>query len=123
MTDEPQPAEVAALFAICKRHPDYQAFVRAMREDPEDDTTRLVFADWLQEQGFEEYAVRLRAFPMSHWHQATKTLSEAMLMMYRPIAEAAAAFADAMTLLLLPMADAAHVIHGLIQDAQEEQAP
>src|SRR5262245_64336616 len=32
-------------------HPDADAFVRAILRDPPDVTTRLVFADWLEETG------------------------------------------------------------------------
>src|SRR5262245_44398544 len=32
-------------------HPDADAFVRAILRDPADVTTRLVFADWLEETG------------------------------------------------------------------------
>lgn len=30
---------------------DEQAFLQAMQENPEDNTLRLVFADWLEERG------------------------------------------------------------------------
>src|SRR4029078_7312845 len=38
-----------------------EALLRAVRENPHDDTPRLVFADWLQENGDEERAEFIRA--------------------------------------------------------------
>lgn len=35
-------------------HPEWAAFVMAMQREPEDDTTRLVAADWLQDTGRPE---------------------------------------------------------------------
>lgn len=40
--------------------PDYQALLAAVRMVPEDDTSRLVLADWLQEQGEETLAEFIR---------------------------------------------------------------
>src|SRR5687768_10495800 len=37
------------------------AFVRSVADSPEDDTTRLVFADWLEEHGEETRARFIRA--------------------------------------------------------------
>ncbi|MBY0456711.1 MAG: TIGR02996 domain-containing protein [Gemmataceae bacterium] len=41
-------------------HPDADAFLDAIFEHPEDDTPRLVYADWLQEHGQENYAQFIR---------------------------------------------------------------
>src|SRR5688500_14989487 len=48
------------------------AFLDALRDDPDDDTTRLVYADWLDEHGeceragFIRLAVRLERLPGGH---------------------------------------------------------
>jgi uncharacterized protein (TIGR02996 family) len=39
---------------------EHDAFLRAIRDNPEDDTPRLVFADWLQEHDEEERAQFIR---------------------------------------------------------------
>lgn len=41
-------------------HPDWGCFVRAMRAAPDDDTVRLVAADWLEEYGAGEWAEYVR---------------------------------------------------------------
>lgn len=38
----------------------HQAFLQAMRREPDDDTVRLVYADYLDENGFPNQAARLR---------------------------------------------------------------
>lgn len=38
-------------FTPPKLHPDEVAFLRAIRETPDDDTPRLVYSDWLEERG------------------------------------------------------------------------
>jgi uncharacterized protein (TIGR02996 family) len=38
--------------------PEDIAFLRAIQDRPDDDTTRLVYADWLEEQGGEQNATR-----------------------------------------------------------------
>ena len=38
-----------------------EAFAESIRESPDDDTPRLIYADWLDEQGREEEAVWMRA--------------------------------------------------------------
>ena len=47
--------------------PELAGFVAALRADPDDDATRLVLADWLDEHGHEEQArfVRLNGGPGS----------------------------------------------------------
>ena len=40
--------------------PGYEAFLRTICENPEDDATRLVYADWLQENGDEDRAEFIR---------------------------------------------------------------
>jgi len=40
--------------------PGYEPFLRAICTDPEDDTVRLVFADWLDENGDPERAEFIR---------------------------------------------------------------
>lgn len=39
---------------------DREAFLKALKEDEDDETTRLVFADWLEERGEVEEAERQR---------------------------------------------------------------
>jgi len=41
-------------------HPDYLAFVAAIRNDPDNDALRLIAADRIDELGFEEYAEFIR---------------------------------------------------------------
>ena len=41
-------------------HPDADAFLDAIFDSPDDDTPRLVYADWLQEHGQEHYAQFIR---------------------------------------------------------------
>lgn len=42
------------------------AFLHAIRANPDDDTPRLVFADWLQEQGEERHACLIRSMCAHH---------------------------------------------------------
>jgi uncharacterized protein (TIGR02996 family) len=46
-------------------HPEELALLAAIHAEPRDDTPRLVYADWLQEHGQEEYAefIRLQCIP------------------------------------------------------------
>ena len=37
-------------------HPEADALLDAIFDAPDDDTPRLVYADWLQEHGHEDYA-------------------------------------------------------------------
>src|SRR5687768_9512224 len=41
-------------------HPEADAFLDAIFDHPDDDTPRLVYADWLQEHGQENYAQFIR---------------------------------------------------------------
>jgi uncharacterized protein (TIGR02996 family) len=41
-------------------HPEADAFLDAIFDHPDDDTPRLVYADWLQEGGYEDYAQFIR---------------------------------------------------------------
>ena len=41
-------------------HPEADAFLDAIFDHPDDDTPRLVYADWLQEHGQEDYAQFIR---------------------------------------------------------------
>ncbi len=41
-------------------HPEADAFLDAIVDNPDDDTPRLVYADWLQEHGQENYAQFIR---------------------------------------------------------------
>lgn len=41
-------------------HPEADALLSAIWDHPEDDTPRLVYADWLQEHGYERYAEFIR---------------------------------------------------------------
>ena len=38
----------------------YQAFLEVLAKDPYDETTRRVFADWLEEKGLDDYAAEQR---------------------------------------------------------------
>ena len=40
--------------------PGYEPFLRAICENPEDDTVRLVYADWLDENGDADRAEFIR---------------------------------------------------------------
>lgn len=42
-------------------HPEYAAFIDAIRAAPGDDTPRLICADWLEERGEGEHAEMVRA--------------------------------------------------------------
>ena len=41
-------------------HPEADALLNAIFDNPDDDTPRLVYADWLQEHDFEDYAQFIR---------------------------------------------------------------
>jgi uncharacterized protein (TIGR02996 family) len=41
-------------------HPEAEALLNAIWANPNDDTPRLVYADWLQENGYEDYAHFIR---------------------------------------------------------------
>src|SRR5579883_3220124 len=41
-------------------HPEADALLDAIFNHPDDDTPRLVYADWLQEHGYEDYAQFIR---------------------------------------------------------------
>src|SRR6476646_2008450 len=41
-------------------HPEADALLDAIFDNPDDDTPRLVYADWLQENGHEDYAQFIR---------------------------------------------------------------
>jgi uncharacterized protein (TIGR02996 family) len=41
---------------------EYQAFLKALANDPYDQETRLVFADWLEEHGLDDEAAEQRAW-------------------------------------------------------------
>jgi uncharacterized protein (TIGR02996 family) len=49
------------MFGAEKMSDDRAAFLAAIREAPEDDTSRLVFADWLEEHGDDQRAEFIRA--------------------------------------------------------------
>src|SRR5262245_23624852 len=44
-----------------------QAFEEAIRENPRDFSIRYIFADWLEEHGYDEEAERQRRYETS-WH-------------------------------------------------------
>src|SRR5687767_7550780 len=60
----PRTGAGAAVSARARRcpmlPPGYEPFLRAICTDPEDDTVRLVFADWLDENGDPERAEFIR---------------------------------------------------------------
>jgi uncharacterized protein (TIGR02996 family) len=65
-----RPADFAprmAAFRVCSwklfeaaMHPEADALLDAIWASPGDDTPRLVYADWLQEHGYEQYAEFIR---------------------------------------------------------------
>jgi uncharacterized protein (TIGR02996 family) len=61
-------------------HPEADAFLDAIFDHPEDDTPRLVYADWLQEHGQENYAqfIRLQCAAAHHplWSDEANRLWE-----------------------------------------------
>jgi uncharacterized protein (TIGR02996 family) len=60
------------------RHPDYLVLVAACRAAPEDDTQRLILADWVQEQGDEPQAELLRAFNLFAAEKTFREMSESV---------------------------------------------
>ncbi|HUR55728.1 MAG TPA: TIGR02996 domain-containing protein, partial [Gemmataceae bacterium] len=46
-----------------------QSFLDALRENPADDTTRLVYADWLDDRGDAARAAYLRAVVELTWRE------------------------------------------------------
>ncbi len=61
-------------------HPEADAFLDAIFDNPDDDTPRLVYADWLQEHGQENYAqfIRLQCAAARHplWSDEANRLWE-----------------------------------------------
>lgn len=47
-----------------REDPDRAAFWKMLKDDPTDETARLVFADWLEEHDESQLAKRLRAGPL-----------------------------------------------------------
>ena len=41
-------------------HPDADALLNVIWANPGDDTSRLVYADWLQDHGYEDFAAFIR---------------------------------------------------------------
>jgi uncharacterized protein (TIGR02996 family) len=58
-------------------HPDYLSLLAALRAKPIDETTRLVLADWVQDQGdeAEAQAIRQRRSPMIDLLPAAKAVA------------------------------------------------
>lgn len=54
-------------------HPDARAFEAAMEANPDDRTAKLVYADWLDEQGNKSAAARLRWWAGAHAHIESPT--------------------------------------------------
>ena len=44
-----------------------ESFLQSLRDDPDDETTRLVFADWLEDHGEPKSADEARKGPLSDW--------------------------------------------------------
>jgi uncharacterized protein (TIGR02996 family) len=57
--------------------PGYEPFLRAICADPEDDTVRLVYADWLDENGDPERAEFIRLQIEYEWRRAARTCDSA----------------------------------------------
>jgi uncharacterized protein (TIGR02996 family) len=53
-------------------HPEADAFLDAIFDNPDDDTPRLVYADWLQEHGQEDYAQFIRLSIQSYNSSSSK---------------------------------------------------
>ncbi len=53
-----------------------QAFLDILKEDRYDSTTRLVFADWLEERGFDDEALEQRRMSTQEWVEADKWMYE-----------------------------------------------
>jgi uncharacterized protein (TIGR02996 family) len=53
--------------------PGYEPFLRAICENPEDDTVRLVYADWLQENGDEDRAEFIR-LQIAEQHESSESV-------------------------------------------------
>ena len=53
-----------------------QAFQDALAKDRCDQTTRLVFADWLEEHGFDDDAVEQRRCTTDEWVRAARWLED-----------------------------------------------
>ncbi len=66
---------------------DDSAFLRQLDQDPDDDTTRLVYADWLDEHGDADRALFLRlqvqVRPLRYRHKGFSDLSQQLLRLGR----------------------------------------
>src|SRR3954454_6234130 len=68
---------------------DEEAFLDALAEDPDDDATRLVYADWLEERGEEGRALYLRkecelaALPGEGERRTSRQCGQALLLRFR----------------------------------------
>lgn len=91
-----------------KEHPDTAAFILEIWRNPDDETTRVVFADFCEEQGDSEYAEGLRNLPSMYmwfwkvgWLKTTDgkitTLYE-LFLQFRPVLQLQPTFQDAIKL-------------------------
>ena len=68
---------------------DEGAFLEALAEDPDDDATRLVYADWLEEHGAADRALYLRtecelaALPGEGERRTSRQCGQALLLRFR----------------------------------------
>jgi uncharacterized protein (TIGR02996 family) len=63
--------------------PGHEPLLRAICADPEDDTVRLVYADWLQENDDPERAEFIRVQIEYEWRRAARACDGAFLRRYR----------------------------------------
>lgn len=77
---------------------DHKAgFEAALKENPYDCDTRLIFADWLEENGFDDEAVEQRRKATPEWveaHKAIEDFSGALGMTDRELLELATKHAE-----------------------------
>ena len=62
--------------------PGYEPFLRAICADPEDDTVRLVYADWLDENGDPDRAAFIRLQIEYEWRRVARACDGAFLARY-----------------------------------------
>jgi uncharacterized protein (TIGR02996 family) len=60
-------------------NPEEQGLIEAIRADPEDDTPRLVYADWLEDQGRHDPAELLRVQLAKEWSMARMERQRALI--------------------------------------------
>lgn len=53
-----------------------QAFLDALKEDPRDEVTHKVYADWLEENGFDDEAFLHREWTLQKYYEAVEFVAE-----------------------------------------------